>query len=94
LWVSLILLICFKEGKGVDSIVGITSHFLWTPGFALLFGLKLVRHQKERLPSTTPFYLTVSCGIVKPRFCSFFTFWAVVVAGLIGIGGGMVLLVP
>jgi hypothetical protein len=78
LWVSLILLTYSKGGKGVDSILGITTQFLWTLGFALIFGLQLVRHQKERLPSTTPFYLTMSCGITPNYdFMPFPPFWPV-----------------
>jgi hypothetical protein len=90
LWVSLILLVYFKEGKGVDSIVGITIQFLWTLGFAFLFsGLKLVRQQKERLPSTTPFYLTMSCGIT-PNYDSipFSPFGPVLLPASLALEGG------
>jgi uncharacterized membrane protein YfcA len=103
LWVGLILLTFFKGGKGVDSIVGITCadawyvvliaiQFLWTLGFALWFGLKLVKHQKEKVAVDYPFLPNdVLWDYSKLRFYAFFTFLAGVVAGLIGIGGGMVL---
>jgi uncharacterized membrane protein YfcA len=103
LWVGLILLTFFKGGKGVDSIIGITCQdpsyavliaiqFLWTLGFALFFALKLVRHQQEKVAVDYPFLPhDVMWDTSKLRFYAFFTFLAGVVAGLIGIGGGMVL---
>lgn len=104
LWVGLILLTFFKGGKGVDSIIGITCadtawyavliaiQFLWTLGFALYYGLKLVRHQNEKVAVDYPFLPhDVLWDYSKLRFYAFFTFLAGVVAGLIGIGGGMVL---
>ena len=103
LWVGLILLTFFKGGKGVDSIIGITCQdaaygvliaiqFLWTLGFALFFALRLVKHQQEKVAVDYPFLPhDVMWDSSKLRFYAFFTFLAGVVAGLIGIGGGMVL---
>jgi len=103
LWIGLILLTFFKGGKGVDSIVGITCaspwygaligiQFLWTLGFACIFGWKLVKHYEEKKRVGYPFHPNdVHWDYSKTRFYAFFTFLAGIVAGLIGIGGGMVL---
>lgn len=102
LWIGLILLTFMKGGKGVDSIVGITCEspwygvliaiqFLWTLGFALVFGLKLVKEQKAKEACGYPFLeYDVLWDNAKLRFYAFFTFCAGIVAGLIGVGGGMV----
>jgi len=103
LWVGLILLTFMKGGKGVDSIVGITCaspwygvliaiQFLWTLGFALVSGIKLVKKQADKEACGYPFLENdVLWDMSKLRFYAFFTFVAGIVAGLIGIGGGMVL---
>jgi len=103
LWVGLVLLTFFKGGKGVDSLLGITcespwyavlilSQFLWTIGFAAIFGRKLIKRQLEREAVKYPYLPNdVLWNSQKLRFYSSFTFMAGVVAGLIGIGGGMVL---
>merc|ERR1712176_1206243 len=103
LWIGSILLTFLKGGKGVDSLIGMTCadplysiliavQFLWTFGFAIIFGLKLLKLQKEKVECGYPFMpYDVQWDFSKLRFYSFFTFLAGVVAGLIGIGGGMVL---
>jgi uncharacterized membrane protein YfcA len=103
LWVGLTLLTFFKGGKGVPSLVGIdcTSpwyyvmigfQFLWTFGFALFFAIKLMRETTEKKSVGYPFHSQdVLWDFSKTRFYAFFTFVAGIVAGLIGIGGGMVL---
>lgn len=103
LWIGLVLLTFFKGGKGVESIIGITCNspwyavliciqFAWTLGFALVFGLKLVKRQAAKKAVQYPFLPNdVLWDNKKLRFYAFFTFIAGVVAGLIGIGGGMVL---
>lgn len=103
LWVGLTLLTFFKGGKGVNSIVGIdcTSpwygvlvgiQFLWTFGFAGYFALKLMRETTEKKAVGFPYHAhDVLWDFEKTRFYAFFTFVAGIVAGLIGIGGGMVL---
>jgi len=92
-----------KGGKGVASIVGITCEspwygvliaiqFVWTLGFALVYGLKLPKIQKKKDDCGYPFTEDdVYWDNSKLRFYAFFTFVAGIVAGLIGIGGGMVL---
>jgi uncharacterized membrane protein YfcA len=90
-------------GKGIDSIVGITCQdpwygvlvalqFLWTFGFALFYGLKLLRDTKEKQAVGYPFHpRDVVWDFALTRFYAAFTFFAGIVAGLVGIGGGMVL---
>eukprot|EP00523_Entomoneis_sp_CCMP467_P007978 CAMPEP_0168727666 /NCGR_PEP_ID=MMETSP0724-20121128/5292_1 /TAXON_ID=265536 /ORGANISM="Amphiprora sp., Strain CCMP467" /LENGTH=623 /DNA_ID=CAMNT_0008774499 /DNA_START=52 /DNA_END=1923 /DNA_ORIENTATION=+ len=103
LWMGLILLTFLKGGKGVESIIGIdcespwfsvliVCQFLWTLGFALVFGLKLPKRVQARKDVGYPFQPTdVMWDNSKLRFYAAFTFVAGIVAGLIGIGGGMVL---
>mmetsp|Transcript_21405 Transcript_21405/g.59539 ORF Transcript_21405/g.59539 Transcript_21405/m.59539 type:complete len:644 (-) Transcript_21405:1258-3189(-) len=103
LWLGLTLLTFFKGGKGVKSIVGIdcTSpwygvmvgiQFLWTFGFAAYFAIKLMRETIEKKAVGYPYHAQdVLWDFEKTRFYAFFTFVAGIVAGLIGIGGGMVL---
>jgi len=103
LWAGLTVITFLKGGKGVESAIGLTcedagfyvlvaSQFLWTLGFAAVFGYKNVKGTKERLDVNYPFNeADVLWDYQKLRFYSFFTFVAGIVAGLIGIGGGMVL---
>jgi hypothetical protein len=66
--------------------------FLWTFGFALFFAIKLMRETTEKKSVGYPFHSQdVLWDFSKTRFYAFFTFVAGIVAGLIGIGGGMVL---
>jgi uncharacterized membrane protein YfcA len=103
LWIGLAIIIFMKGGKGVDSIVGITCkspwygiliaiQFLWTLGFAARFGIKLVKRHEEKVRCDYPFHTNdVLWDAQKLRYYSFFTFVAGIIAGLIGVGGGMVL---
>lgn len=103
LWIGLTLLTFFKGGKGVESLVGIDCsspwygvligiQFLWTFGFALYFAIKLMKETIVKKSVGYPFHSQdVLWDFEKTRFYAFFTFLAGVVAGLIGIGGGMVL---
>jgi uncharacterized membrane protein YfcA len=103
LWIGLTVLTFLKGGKGVDSVIGITcqspiyyvlvaTQFIWTFGFATVFGWRNVKITKERAAVNYPFNETdVLWDLQKLRFFSFWTFVAGVVAGLIGIGGGMIL---
>ena len=103
LWLGLTLLTFFKGGKGVPSLVGIDCsspwygvligfQFLWTFGFAAYFAVKLMRETTEKKACGYPFHSQdVLWDFPKTRFYAFFTFVAGIVAGLIGIGGGMVL---
>lgn len=103
LWAGLTVITFLKGGKGVDSVIGLTcedagfyvlvaAQFLWTLGFAAVFGWKNVKATQERLDVNYPFHeADVLWDLKKLQFYSFFTFVAGIVAGLIGIGGGMVL---
>jgi uncharacterized membrane protein YfcA len=103
LWIGLLVLTLMKGGKGVDSIVGITCEspvygvliacqFVWMFGFALYFGHKLVAKQGERVAVQYPYLEDDPIWDRSSlRFYGSFTFVAGIVAGLIGIGGGMVL---
>ncbi|KAL7545990.1 hypothetical protein ACHAWF_009336 [Thalassiosira exigua] len=103
LWAGLAAITFLKGGKGVDSVIGITcedvgfyiivgAQFVWTLGFAAVFGYRSVKKTRERLAVRYPFNETdVLWDAGKIQFYSFFTFVAGIVAGLIGIGGGMVL---
>ena len=103
LWIGLIIITFLKGGKGVESLVGITCEspwfgvliafqFLWTLGFAGLYAYKLLQKKKQKDAVRYPYQPhDVIWDFQKVRFYSAFTFVAGVVAGLIGIGGGMVL---
>ena len=103
LWIGLTVITFLKGGKGVESVIGITcedagfyvlvaAQFLWTMGFAALFGYKNVKGTQERLAVHYPYNESdVLWDAKKLYFYSFFTFVAGIVAGLIGIGGGMIL---
>jgi uncharacterized membrane protein YfcA len=103
LWIGLTVITFLKGGKGIDSVIGITcedpayivlvaAQFLWTFGFAAVFGWKNTKRTQERLAVNYPFQEhDVLWNFKKLQFYSFFTFVAGIVAGLIGIGGGMVL---
>lgn len=103
LWVGLFVLTLMKGGKGVESLVGITCEspwyavlivlqFLWIFGFAVYFGYRLLVKQTEREKVRYPYLPDDPVWNKKAlRFYGVFTFIAGVVAGLIGIGGGMVL---
>lgn len=102
LWIGLFLITLVKGGKGVESLIGITCksewyevlialQFAWMLGFSLIFGLRLVTGQKNRMAVRYP------CQPGDPvwnskslRFFGCCTFVAGIVAGLIGVGGGMV----
>lgn len=103
LWVGLAVITFLKGGKGVESLVGITCkspwfaifitfQFLWTFGFAAAFGMKLLKRHELKVSCNYPLHQNdVMWDASKLRFYASFTFVAGVVAGLIGIGGGMVL---
>lgn len=103
LWIGLGVITFLKGGKGVESVVGITCEspwyavliacqFLWTIGFAVTYAFKLRKKQKLKDDAQYPWQPhDVIWDLKKMRFYSTFTFLAGVVAGLIGIGGGMVL---
>jgi uncharacterized membrane protein YfcA len=103
LWVGLVLLTFMKGGKGVDSIVGITCaspwytvlivvQFLWTMGISTIFGYRLMQQAEDKVSCDYPMHpQDVVWDGQKVKFYAFFTFFAGVVAGMIGVGGGMIL---
>lgn len=103
LWIGLTLLTFFKGGKGVPSLINIDCEspwfgvmtglqFVWTFGFAGFFAIKTMRETIAKKACGYPFHSQdVIWDFPQTRFYAFFTFLAGIVAGLIGIGGGMVL---
>lgn len=104
LWIGLFVITLMKGGKGVDSIVGITCEdtavygfliviqFLCLFGLSIVFGYRAYTNQAKRLEVDYPFLPgdpVWDAGSLKTYGA--FTFLAGIVAGLIGIGGGMVL---
>jgi len=103
LWIGLFVLTLLKGGKGVESLIGIDCkspwylvligcQFLWMFGYAIVYGFILSKKQKEREAVKYPFQPEDPIWNDQSlRFYGAFTFIAGIVAGLIGIGGGMVL---
>jgi len=103
LWIGLAVITFLKGGKGVDSPIGITCkspwfpvltacQFIWVLGFSLFYGFALVRKNAIKVENNYPFHENdVLWDQGKLRYYAVFTFAAGIVAGLIGIGGGMVL---
>ena len=105
LWMGLFLLTLLKGGKGVESLIGITCHdhpgayagmvvcqFVWLFGFALYYGHKAYVSQQARIAVRYPYLRNdPHWDAGSLRFYGACTFAAGIVAGLIGIGGGMIL---
>jgi uncharacterized membrane protein YfcA len=103
LWIVLTLITFLKGGKGVESLVGITCadpwygvliafQFVWTLGFAAYFARKLILDTQQKKSVGFPFHPTdVMWDFKSTRFYALVTFIAGTVAGLIGVGGGMLL---
>ena len=103
LWVGLTVITFLKGGKGVDSVIGVTcqdpgyyillaAQFLWTLGFAAFFAVKNVKMTQAKQAVNYPFLETDVLWDSKHTWnYASVTFVAGIVAGLIGIGGGMVL---
>lgn len=103
LWVFLLLLLLLRGGKGVDSLLGIgmcgVGYWLCTLAafvFLFLFGSVMARravHKSVRKQAVDfPFVEgDVVWTLGRAGFYALWTFVAGVIAGLIGIGGGMVL---
>ena len=103
LWIGLFLLTLFKGGKGVESLIGIDCEsewyavlicmqFCWMFGFAVYYGRQLMLRQAARVAVRYPYLPDDPIWDQKSlRFYGLFTFIAGIIAGLIGIGGGMVL---
>ena len=103
LWLVLLLLTFLVGGKGVNSLVGVkcqdtlypvlvSLQFVWLFGFSIYYGLNMVWEREQREAVQYPFQ---SADVAWSRVNLFFYFkWcflAGIIAGLIGIGGGMVL---
>jgi len=103
LWIGLVILTFMKGGKGVDSVIGITCaspwytvliviQFAWTMGISAWFGYRLKNQTEDKFACDYPMHpQDVLWDSRKVRFYAFFTFLAGVVAGMIGVGGGMIL---
>lgn len=103
LWVGLTVITFLKGGKGVDSVIGVTcqdpgyyillaAQFLWTFGFAAVFGIRNMKMTSAKQAVNYPFLETDVLWDAKGvMHYAGVTFVAGIVAGLIGIGGGMVL---
>jgi len=103
LWVGLALITFLKGGKGVDSVVDVTCEsgwyyvliafqFLWTIGFAIVFGFRAVRKTVARMKVNYPFHQNdMLWDQRRVNLYGGLSFGAGIVAGLIGIGPGMVL---
>eukprot|EP00933_Yihiella_yeosuensis_P072287 TRINITY_DN80644_c0_g1_i1.p1 TRINITY_DN80644_c0_g1~~TRINITY_DN80644_c0_g1_i1.p1 ORF type:complete len:545 (+),score=90.33 TRINITY_DN80644_c0_g1_i1:33-1667(+) len=101
MWAMLIILLVVKGGKGSEGLVEYCSagywsmtalSFVWLFGFATCMGYRAVCKSIQKEAVNYPF---VEGDVIwtwqKFRSYSALTFSAGVVAGLIGIGGGMVL---
>jgi uncharacterized membrane protein YfcA len=103
MWFGMIFFTFLIGGKGVKSVVGIECtdtaypvlvllQFLWLFGFAIYYGLNTVKEFEERSLVGYPWQqkdVRWSNDILL--LYAKFSFFAGIVAGLIGIGGGMVL---
>lgn len=102
LWIGVLILTLLRGGRGVASLVGITCEspwfgiliaiqFTWLFGFAGFFAVRLLADQKKRVAVRYPYQLDdVVWDLRSLRVFGIYTFFAGVIAGLIGIGGGMV----
>jgi uncharacterized membrane protein YfcA len=103
LWIGLLVLTLMKGGKGMESIIGITCkspwyivlilvQFVWLFGFSCVFGRKLYRDQAARVAVRYPYMEDdPHWDWNNLQLFGIFTFFAGIVAGLSGVGGGMVL---
>lgn len=103
LWMGLFVITLLKGGKGTPSLLGITcqspwyfvliaGQFAWTLGFATVHGYKIIKSRRLREEVNYPYlHHDVEWTPKRSQFYAVFTFCAGLVAGLIGIGGGMVL---
>lgn len=101
MWVALIVLLFLKGGKGAEGAVEYCSSgywaltalaFVWLFGFSLGTGYSAVSKSIQKAAVDYPFLEgDVVWTWSKFRLYSCATFMAGMVAGLIGIGGGMVL---
>jgi uncharacterized membrane protein YfcA len=102
LWVGVIILTLLRGGRGVPSLVGITCeshwyivlfiiHFGWLAVFAAYYATRLLAEQKKRVAVRYPYQPDDTIWDLRAlRVFGMYTFFAGIIAGLIGIGGGMV----
>ena len=103
LWVGIVTLTYLKGGKGLDSAIGVTCdmpaygvlvavQFVWLFGFGAWYGFETVRNRLAREAVGYPFQVgDVAWSHDSLVFYAGYSFLAGIVAGLIGIGGGIVL---
>jgi uncharacterized membrane protein YfcA len=103
LFVGLLVLTLLLGGKGFESIIGIDCQspwyavlvaiqFSWMLGFAVVCGIRLVKRQEARVRVSYPYLADdVQWNYSVLRFFGGCTFLSGVIAGLIGVGGGMIL---
>jgi len=103
LWAVMVLMTFLKGGKGVKSMVDVTCsdasypvliivQFFWLFGFSTYYALRIVRGREARLAVQYPFTSTdVVWDKKMTLFCVGLSFGVGIIAGLIGIGGALVL---
>jgi len=103
LWIGLLIISILRGDKGYPSPIGITcqSHwyyvllagqFLWTFGYAIVYGRQLLIAQAERHTVDYPFLShDVMWDVKKLRFYSISTFLAGMISGFMGGGTGLFL---
>mmetsp|Transcript_69057 Transcript_69057/g.202171 ORF Transcript_69057/g.202171 Transcript_69057/m.202171 type:complete len:557 (-) Transcript_69057:68-1738(-) len=101
MWAMLIALLVAKGGKGSPGLFEYCSEgywictalsFVWLFGFSLLMGRRVVSKTVNKSAVGFPFVEgDVIWNFALFRYYCVITFFAGIVAGLIGIGGGMVL---
>jgi uncharacterized membrane protein YfcA len=102
LWVGVIILTLLRGGRGVPSLLGITCeshwyivliviHVGWLAVFATYYATRLLGDQKKRVAVRYPYQVDDTVWDFRSlRVFGMYTFFAGIIAGLIGIGGGMV----
>lgn len=102
LWIGVLIITLLRGGRGVASLVGITcespwfivlilGQFTWLFGFAGFFATRLLADQKKRVAVRYPYQADDTVwNMTSLRVFGIYTFFAGIIAGLIGIGGGMV----
>jgi hypothetical protein len=103
LFVGLLVLTLLLGGKGFESLIGIDCQspwyavlvaiqFFWMFGFAVVCGIRIVKRQQARVRVSYPYLADdVQWNYSVLRFFGGCTFLSGVIAGLIGVGGGMIL---
>jgi hypothetical protein len=102
LWIGVIVLTLLRGGRGVPSLLGITCeshwyivlfviHVGWLAAFATFYATRLLGDQRKRFAVRYPYQDDDTVWDFRSlRVFGLYTFFAGIIAGLIGIGGGMV----